>query len=66
MTDSRPPHVANPLLPTPTMSTVKNRRLLTEEEMADKRAKGMVVMRSFRGGIAVLGNNCICWRWTME
>ncbi|XP_042027248.1 uncharacterized protein LOC121774436 [Salvia splendens] len=32
---------STPLLPTPTMPAVKTKRLLTEEEMADKRAKGL-------------------------
>ncbi|XP_042059609.1 uncharacterized protein LOC121804134 [Salvia splendens] len=40
-TDARSTSYSTPLLPTPTMPAVKTRRLLTEEEMAEKRAKGL-------------------------
>ncbi|XP_042059320.1 uncharacterized protein LOC121803777 [Salvia splendens] len=40
-TDARSTSHSTPLLPTPTIPAVKTRRLLTEEEMAEKRAKGL-------------------------
>lgn len=39
--DSRSMPNSTPLLPTPTMPAVKTRRLLTGEEMVDKRARGL-------------------------
>ncbi|XP_042059529.1 uncharacterized protein LOC121804042 [Salvia splendens] len=39
--DIRSQNTSTPLFPTPTIPAFKSRRLLTEEEMADKRAKGL-------------------------